>query len=116
MLCRRIVMAHTYLVTGASRGIGAEFVSQLRARGHSVIAAVREPKTATDAAKSGAKVVALDVNAPETFERFAASQSGPIDVLINNAGIAEKDGSLKSLSLEAFERTFRTNVIGPALL
>ncbi len=114
-------MPHTYLVTGASRGIGAEFVTQLRARGHNVIAAVREPKTASDAEKAGARVVSLDVSRPETFERLTqllGGTDGPpaIDVLINNAGIAEKDGSLSALSLGAFERTFKTNVIGPALL
>src|SRR5258706_16397916 len=36
-------MNATYLVTGASRGLGAEFVRQLREQGHSVVAAVRDP-------------------------------------------------------------------------
>lgn len=109
-------MAHTYLVTGASRGLGAEFVRQLRGRGHDVIAAVREPGSAVAAARAGASVVVLDVSRPETFEAFAASMRSPVDVLLNNAGITEHDGTLAKTSVEAFERVFRTNIIGPALL
>lgn len=109
-------MAQTYLVTGASRGLGAEFVGQLRARGHTVIAAVRDPKGAGEAAKAGARVVALDVSRPETFEAFAASLRGPVDVLLNNAGIAAGDGALAKTSLDTWEAVLGTNVFGPALL
>ncbi|MFM9994505.1 MAG: SDR family oxidoreductase [Phycisphaerales bacterium] len=109
-------MAQTYLVTGASRGLGAEFVGQLRARGHTVIAAVRDPKTAGEAARAGARVVALDVSRPESFEAFAASLRGPIDVLLNNAGVATGDGLLAKTSTETYDSVYRTNVVGPALL
>lgn len=109
-------MPQTYLVTGASRGLGAEFVRQLRGKGHDVIAAVREPGSAGAAADAGARVVALDVDRPETFEAFAASLRTPVDVLLNNAGIAREDGTLAKTTPEAYEAIFRTNVIGPALL
>jgi NAD(P)-dependent dehydrogenase (short-subunit alcohol dehydrogenase family) len=109
-------MSDTYLVTGASRGLGAEFVRQLRQRGHSVVAAVRDPKGAGDAARAGATVLALDVSRPETFERFASMLSQPVDVLINNAGIVEHDPSLSSVTMDGIERVLRTNVVGPALL
>ncbi len=109
-------MPHTYLVTGASRGLGAEFVRQLGARGHNVIATVRGVKSGADAKKAGANVVTLDVSKPETFEKFAASIEDPIDVLLNNAAIARDDASIKSITPETFEETFRTNVIGMALL
>lgn len=41
-------MTKTYLIVGASRGIGLEFVRQLLARGDQVIAAVRDPFKAND--------------------------------------------------------------------
>jgi NADP-dependent 3-hydroxy acid dehydrogenase YdfG len=109
-------MSSRYLVTGASRGLGAEFVRQLRARGHDVVAGVRDPSKAGDAARAGAKVMRLDVDRPDTFEAFADSLDGPVDVLINNAGIAGRDGSVRSLDPETMARVYRTNVAGPALL
>jgi NAD(P)-dependent dehydrogenase (short-subunit alcohol dehydrogenase family) len=109
-------MSSTYLITGASRGLGAEFVRQLRTRGHDVVAAVRDPATASDAARAGAAVVRLDIDRPETFDAFAAALRGPVDVLINNAGIAGGDASIGSLDPATMERIYRTNVAGPALL
>ena len=109
-------MGQVYLVTGASRGLGAEFVRQLRERGHEVIAAVRDPAKARDAAAVGARVVTLDVTRPETFEAFAASIGGAVDVLLNNAAVAEGAGSISGVTLESFESVFRPNVFGLALL
>jgi NAD(P)-dependent dehydrogenase (short-subunit alcohol dehydrogenase family) len=109
-------MAQTYLVTGASRGLGAEFVRQLRGRGHDVIAAVRDPAKAADAAAVGARVLTLDVTKPETFDGFAASIGGPVDVLLNNAAIAEGKGSIAEVTVKSFEDVFRANVFGIALL
>src|SRR5215470_2213996 len=109
-------MADTYLVTGASRGLGAEFVRQLRGRGHTVLAAVRDAANAGDATRTRAEVVRLDVDHPETFDAFAHALDRPVDVLVNNAGIAGDDASLASLSPDTMERVFRTNVAGPALL
>lgn len=109
-------MGTTYLVTGASRGLGAELVRQLRARGDAVYAAVRDPDAAADAARAGATVVRLDVDRPDGFEAFARGLDGPIDVLVHNAGIAGGDDSIRSVDPAVMERVFRTNVAGPALL
>jgi NAD(P)-dependent dehydrogenase (short-subunit alcohol dehydrogenase family) len=109
-------MGSTYVVTGASRGLGAEMVRQLRQRGHAVVAAVRDPGKAGGALKAGATVVRLDVDRPETFEAFAGALDTPVDVLVNNAGIAGTDAALRSLTPDVMERVFRTNVFGPALL
>src|SRR5262249_22560278 len=50
------------------------------------------------------------------FEAFARALDGPIDVLINNAGVAATDASLPSMTAESWERVFQTNVFGQALL
>jgi NAD(P)-dependent dehydrogenase (short-subunit alcohol dehydrogenase family) len=91
-------------------------VRQLRERGHTVFAAVRDPSAAGEVARCGAKVVRLDVDRPETFDAFTRTLDTPVDVLVNNAGIAADDASLESLTADTMERVFRTNVFGPALL
>ena len=109
-------MADTYLITGASRGLGAEFVRKLRRAGRPVIAAVRDPGSARDAAQAGATVVQLDVTRPDTFDAFARSLTTPVDVLVNNAGVAARDGALKATTAETMDEVFRTNVFGLTLL
>jgi NAD(P)-dependent dehydrogenase (short-subunit alcohol dehydrogenase family) len=108
-------MASTYLITGASRGLGAEFARQLRERGHASSPPCGSEK-AGDVARGGAKVVQLDVDRPDTFDAFARTLDVPVDVLVNNAGIAAGDASLQSVASDTMERVFRTNVFGPALL
>src|SRR5262245_12916345 len=109
-------MGDTYLLTVAARGIGAEFGRQLRRGGHTVIAAVRDPASAGHAARAGAKVVQLAVTRPETFDAFARALAEPVDVLVNNAGIAARDTSLRFVTSETMEHVFQTNVFGLALL
>ncbi len=65
-------MVATYLVTGASRGIGFELTKQLLARGDHVIAAVRDPSKAS-ALKSlpnaaNLDIVKIDVEHPESIK------------------------------------------------
>ena len=81
------------VVTGASRGLGFEFVRQLAERGISVEAAARRPDRATmlqELARSSdglVRVGACDVAKDKSVDAFARSLgTGPIDVLINNAG------------------------------
>ena len=61
----------TYLVTGASRGIGLEMVKQLLARGDVVVAAARNPAKATDLQTLKTEklhVIELDVENPTTIQ------------------------------------------------
>src|SRR4051812_35774862 len=109
---------HTYLVTGASRGIGLEFVRELCARGDRAIATAREPAAAgalrSVAEPAGARIIELDVASPESL-RGLAGRVGPepIDVLINNAGVASTSKSVGGLDVDELDRVFRTNTLGP---
>lgn len=108
---------HTYLVTGGNRGIGLALVRELVSRGHKVIATVREQSKVAEVAKLGATVHVLEADKPASIAALASALRGvPIDVLINNAGVSDEDRAIGSLSMEAFERVFRTNTFGPALI
>ncbi|KAI0667313.1 NAD-P-binding protein [Trametes maxima] len=117
----------TWLVTGASRGIGLEIVRQLLTSvDNVVIAAARTPDKAdalnalkTDA-KGSLRVVKLDVSDFDSIRAAAKeldpvlSQSG-LDYLVNNAGITQMDTAY-TIDPEVLLRILRTNVAGPALL
>lgn len=105
----------TYLVTGASRGIGAEFVRQLALRGDSVIAGARDPG-AVPVAK-GVTPVKLEVTSAGDLGALAKTLDGrAIDVLINNAGVNAKSKSVEQLSAEELEQTYRVNVVAPMMV
>jgi NAD(P)-dependent dehydrogenase (short-subunit alcohol dehydrogenase family) len=72
------------LVTGANRGIGLAVVRDL-AKDHDLILGVRNPAKARDIPK--ARVEKVDVSDPESIAVFAARVEGPLDVLVNNAGV-----------------------------
>ena len=112
-----------YVVTGANRGLGLEFVRQLSDRGEQVLAACRAPKEAEalNALASSSEritVAALDVSDEESVRDFIGqvARQGGVDVLINNAGIYPEAGSLGELDYEAFHRGFEVNAIAPLRL
>ena len=77
----------TVVVTGASRGLGLEFVRQYAADGDRVIAACRHPESAValKAVKGDVKPVALDVADAGSIHALSDVINEPIDILINNA-------------------------------
>ncbi len=106
------------LVTGASRGIGAEIVRRLAADGATV--AFTYGRSAAEAEKlvaeveGGGKVVALQADSADP-EQVAASvdeavgQLGGLDILVNNAGVAIL-GDTETFSLEDFDRLVAINI------
>lgn len=73
------------LVTGANRGLGAEFVTQLRDRGAAkVYATARTPSTVT---AEGVEVLALDLLDPASVDA-AARAAQDVTLLVNNAGVS----------------------------
>lgn len=109
-----------YLVTGANRGIGLEFVRQLAARGDSVIATARAPDNARElaaVAKQHGERVQLfgcDVADDTSVAGFGRAIGGvPVDVLINNAGVMGTSTDLGSFDFEDFLNTMNVNAVGP---
>jgi NAD(P)-dependent dehydrogenase (short-subunit alcohol dehydrogenase family) len=99
------------LVTGANRGIGAEFVAQLKERGAAKIyAASRSGAVDVD----GVEPIRLDVTDPAQV-RAAAEAAGDVQVLINNAGISTGT-SLVTGDVADVRREMDTNFYGPLLM
>lgn len=103
------------LVTGANRGLGLEFVTQLQGMGYEVIGTARSPEKATELKATGARVEQLDVADQASVAALANRLSDvSIDILINNAGMLNRtDSTLDTLDFEVMERSFQVNSLGP---
>lgn len=109
------------LVTGASKGIGAEIARALASEGASVVVNYSSSKQGADKVVSeitaqGGKAVAVqaDLSQPADVNRLFAETKkafGRLDTLVNNAGIYEF-GSLDKITPEHFHRQFNVNVLG----
>ena len=113
------------LVTGASKGIGAEIARQLAAAGASVAVNYSSSKegadrVVADIAANGGKAVAIRANVTNPAEvqgLIAATKKafGALDILVNNAGIYEFS-PLDGITPEHFHRQFDLNVLGLLLV
>jgi NAD(P)-dependent dehydrogenase (short-subunit alcohol dehydrogenase family) len=83
-----------WAVVGASRGLGSEFVAQLEAAGHEVIALNRAD--------------GYDVRDESAFDL-----DQPLDAVILNAGIQNRAGSLADLDFDSMLDTLDVNALGP---
>lgn len=98
------------LVTGANRGLGAEYVRQLLDRGAAkVYAGARSPGSIT---AEGVVPIKLDVT-NATDIQAAVEQCGDLTMLINNAGVVIGSRVMADNSLENGKAEFETNVWGP---
>lgn len=81
------------LVTGANRGLGLEFVKQLKEKDYYVIGCCRNPTAANELKASANEVIKLDVTNDDDILALQNTLKGrPIDLLINNAGISGEQG------------------------
>jgi NAD(P)-dependent dehydrogenase (short-subunit alcohol dehydrogenase family) len=106
----------TVIVTGASGGLGLIVARALAGVGADVVLAVRDVAKGREVAAgiSGrTEVRELDVADLASVRRFAAAWSGPIDVLVNNAGIMQAPFTR---TVDGFESQFATNYLGPFVL
>ncbi len=101
-------------VTGANRGIGLAIAQSLVDQGFEVLMGSRDPDAGRKAAdKVGATAIQLDVADPSSIAQ-AAEQAGPVDVLINNAGILGSGNLLDDR--QDFADSMAVMVHGPYLL
>jgi NAD(P)-dependent dehydrogenase (short-subunit alcohol dehydrogenase family) len=109
------------LVTGANKGIGREISRQLAAKGVLVLMGARDrergEKAVADlrAQKLPVELIQIDVTSQQSVDRAAAEMErrhGRLDILVNNAGVALDWLPASQLTVDAFQKTFETNVFG----
>ncbi len=111
-----MTMTRVAVVTGGSRGIGSAICKALRAEGRTVIAnyAGNDARALAFAEETGIKIQRWDVGDHEaTIENCAriAAEVGPIDIVVNNAGVT-RDGVLHKMSFEDWNEVMRINLGG----
>ena len=115
-------MSKVFLVTGGSRGIGAATVRLAAARGARVVFTYRQAETVAmelcaEVRAAGGEVEALRAEMGEETDilhvfKTIDTRYGGLDVLVNNAGIAERQQRLVDMDISRLKRVFETNVIG----
>src|SRR3954466_93092 len=106
----------TFVVTGANSGIGLVAARQLARAGARVVLAVRDTEKGEEAARSikgNTEVRKLDLADLASVREFAEAWDGPIDVLVNNAGVMAIP---ESRTQDGFEMQIGTNHLGPFAL
>jgi 3-oxoacyl-[acyl-carrier protein] reductase len=105
------------LVTGASRGIGLAIAKRLSEAGVSVVAVARTASQSDDLKSiNGVLPISLDVTDADAVAEVISrveSEIGPIDLLVNNAGVAGSGGPTWMQEPKEWWNVFQVNVLGP---
>ena len=102
------------LVTGASSGIGYDVAKALALKGHTVYAAARRVALMEPLREFGVTPVPLDV-CDEASVAACLAVTGPLDVLVNNAGFGYL-GPIEAVPMEEARRQLEVNIFGLARL
>ena len=100
----------TVLITGCSSGYGLEAARHFHAQGWNVVATMRTPRADILPTSQRLRVLPLDVTKPDSITA-ALEASGPIDVLVNNAGIGVV-GVFEVTPMARVREVFETNTFG----
>jgi NAD(P)-dependent dehydrogenase (short-subunit alcohol dehydrogenase family) len=100
----------TILITGCSSGFGLEIARYFLERDWKVIATMRTPREDILPRSENLRVLSLDVTDPESIHH-AVESAGPIDVLVNNAGIGFLN-AVEGTPMETAREIFETNTLG----
>ena len=101
---------NTVLITGCSSGYGLATARHFFEQGWNVVATMRTPREGILPRSERLRVLALDVTRPESIAA-ALEASGPIDVLVNNAGIGGF-GAFEATPMAIVRELFETNTFG----
>jgi short-subunit dehydrogenase len=108
------------IITGASSGLGEAIARLLAANGHRLVLAARRAEVLETLAQeinpSGKRVITAvcDVTKPDDLEKLVARARGvfgPVDVLVNNAGVGGKAARWWEHDQSAYQTVFDTNLI-----
>ncbi|MGR4866132.1 oxidoreductase [Caulobacter sp. LARHSG274] len=114
-------MSKTWLITGASRGLGRALAEAVLEAGDQLIATARDPASLAPLEQRHGPAVAaaaLDVTDPVAAEaavRLAVERFGGLDVVVNNAGYGDV-GSVEDTSLDDFRRQIEVNLFGTVIV
>ncbi|MET9894287.1 SDR family oxidoreductase [Streptomyces sp. NPDC006465] len=100
----------TVLITGTSSGYGRETALRFHSQGWNVVATMRTPRPGVLPSSDRLRIVELDVTRPESITS-ALDAAGPIDVLVNNAGVPSI-GVFEGTPMTRVREVFETNTFG----
>ncbi|MFC7705214.1 SDR family oxidoreductase [Plastorhodobacter daqingensis] len=100
----------TILITGSSSGYGLETARHFLSNGWSVVATMRRPDAGLLPRSEHLRLLALDVTDPSSIAA-AVAEAGPVDVLVNNAGIGVV-GAFEATPMAHVRKVFETNTFG----
>ena len=101
---------NTVLITGASSGFGLGIAQRFHDEGWNVVATMRTPREDVLPRSDRIRIVPLDVTDPDSIAA-AVEATGPVDVLVNNAGIGVI-GAFEATPMAEIRRIFETNTFG----
>jgi len=101
---------NTILITGCSSGFGLETARYFLGRGWTVIATMRTPREDLLPASDKLRILPLDVTDAGSIAQAVAA-AGPIDVLVNNAGVGLLN-AVEGVTMDQVREVFETNTFG----